>query len=127
MKKILILLLLFNSCFAQTWYFKKIDAGSIAYFKVDKIYLNPMSNPYNIFTNIYLPDSSSVTINIVNNKGDTLYSKLFENKAPGKYQFSWYHKRTVEDLPYILDIVAFRNSEKGPIIFSYKTPFILLK
>lgn len=124
MKNILILFFLVNSCFAQSSSFKKISEGSKDYYKIDKIFYNKIEGPRTVYTKINLPDYLSITINIFNNKGDTLYSKLYENLAPGEYQFGWSYKGAIENHYYTLDILGFRNS-KRTMVFYYKLPFVL--
>jgi hypothetical protein len=124
MNKILILLFLAGTCFAQTSYLKKINEGSKDYFKLEKIYPNQTDGPRSIHTKINIPDYLSLSISIFSSKGDTVYTKLFENLQPGEYQFGWTYKGTVDTHYYSLDIMGFRISRKT-MVFYYKLPFIL--
>jgi hypothetical protein len=124
MAKILIILLLAGTCFAQPSNFKKISDGSKAFFKVDKIFPNQIDGPRSIHTNINIPEYLSLSITIYNTQGDTVYTNLFQNLTPGEYQFSWSYKGALNNHYYSLDILGFRSSRKS-MVFYYKIPFIL--
>ncbi|HSW55462.1 MAG TPA: hypothetical protein VLH59_10245 [Ignavibacteriaceae bacterium] len=115
MYKYLLFVFLLNIGFSQSFYLKKIGVGSDHYFKVDKIYPNPMSNPSNIFTNLNLPDTLTLELNICNSNADTVFNKTYNNLIPGEYQFSWSFDNIVEKVEkanYILKISAFEKSAK---------------
>jgi len=115
MYKYFLFIFLINISFSQSFYLKKVSGGSKLYFKVDKIFINPMSNPSNIFTNLNLPDTLTLELNICNSKSDTIFSKKYKDLVPGKYQFSWSFGNIVEKLEnahYILKISAYNKLEK---------------
>ena len=66
----------------------KINDGSEHYFKIEKSYLNPMSNPENVFTTINIPDTVDTIIEIKDLNGNTFFTQTYNKLTIGEYQFS---------------------------------------
>ena len=128
MYRILIIIFVSTIVYPQDAYFKKINDGSTTFFKIGKIFPNPMSNPSNVFTNINIPDTSYIEISIVNSRSITIYYGVFPNQTPGEYQFSWSFKDIKESTStnhYYLIIKA-HDIKNNNISYSCSIDFFLI-
>lgn len=69
------------------WGIVKTDNGILTNYRIDKIFVNPMSNPTSIFTKFNLPDSLEASISVTNKKLDTVFIQKNIALAPGEYEF----------------------------------------
>lgn len=85
---LLLLFLPFFSGYCQVpWGIIKIGNGSHMNFRVDKIFINPNSNPNQVFNNFNIPDSMEMSIIVVNKKQDTVFVQKGISLEAGEYQF----------------------------------------
>lgn len=116
----LIFLLPLFAMFGQTpWGLTKIGNGTISHYRIDKVFVNPNSNPNQIFTNFNLPDSLEASIIITNNKLDTMFVKKNIVLVPGEYQFFLNYNKYPNMKPGLYMIhFEFHNRSKELIYYS---------
>ena len=92
---------------------KRIDDGSKLFFKIDKVFPNPMSNPNNVFFDFNLPDTLNVKITLLSMDKDTVYSKTYDNLPRGKFQCNINYKdiANIKAGKYYIDFLASRYND----------------
>lgn len=95
------------------WCIIKVGNGMQTNFKIDKIFVNPMSNPTSIFTKFNLPDSLETSIFVTNKEQDTVFIQEKITLSPGEYEFSLNYNMYPKMISgvYVIHFAFRRNNE----------------